>query len=118
MFLKTPKASTDQRVRSLLQKAARRGYADVVELALTRLDRSGDKTWLRSRTVVITFEECWPLAAALSVTRELSVNGRLCSASLKLRNRRMPQDLERWLTPIRRAINRCWTAFLTATHLR
>lgn len=72
MFLKTPKASTDQRVRSLLQKAARRGYADVVELALTRLDRSGDKTWLRSRTVVITFEECWPLAAALSVTRELS----------------------------------------------
>lgn len=72
MFLKTPKASTDQRVRSLLQKAARRGYAEVVELALTRLDRSGDKTWLRSRTVVITFEECWPLAAALSVDRELS----------------------------------------------
>jgi hypothetical protein len=72
MFLKTPKASTDQRVRSLLQKAARRGHAEVVELALTRLDRSGDKTWLRSRTVVITFEECWPLAGTLSVNRELS----------------------------------------------
>lgn len=72
MFLKTPRASTDQRVRSLLQKAARRGYAQIVELALARLDRSGDKTWLRSRAVVITFEECWPLAASLSIDRELS----------------------------------------------
>jgi hypothetical protein len=72
MFLKSPKASTDQRVRSLLQKAARRGYAQVVELALTRLDASGDKTWLRSRAIVITFEECWPLAALLSIDRELS----------------------------------------------
>jgi hypothetical protein len=67
VFLKTPKASTDQRVRSLLQKAARRGYSRVVELALARLERSGDKTWLRSRAVVITFEECWPLALSLSI---------------------------------------------------
>lgn len=85
MFLKTPKPSTDQRVRSLLQKAARRGYSDVVELALSRLERSGDRTWLRSRTVVITFEECWPLAAALSVTREPSSKReallRVCRAS-------------------------------------
>jgi hypothetical protein len=72
MFLKTPRASTDPRVRSLLQKAARRGYAQIVELALERLDFSGDKAWLRSRSVVITFEECWPLAAALAVGRELS----------------------------------------------
>lgn len=72
MFLKTPKASTDQRVRSLLQKAARRGYAEIVELALARLDRSAEKTWLRSRAIVITFEECWPLAASLSIERELS----------------------------------------------
>lgn len=72
MFLKAPKASTDQRVRSLLQKAARRGYSQVVELALARLDASGDKTWLRSRAVVITFEECWPLAGSLSIDRQLS----------------------------------------------
>jgi len=72
MFLKTPKASTDQRVRSLLQKAARRGYTQVVDLALARLHRSGDKTWLRSRAIVITFEECWPLAAFLSIDRDLS----------------------------------------------
>ena len=72
MFLKPPKAATDQRVRSLLQKAARRGYTQIVELAMARLDASGDKTWLRSRAIVITFEECWPLAASLSVDRELS----------------------------------------------
>lgn len=72
MFLKAPRASTDQRVRSLLQKAARRGYAEVVELALARLDASGDRTWLRSRAVVITFEESWPLAASLRIDRGLS----------------------------------------------
>jgi hypothetical protein len=72
MFLKTPRASTDQRVRSLLQKAARRGYTQIVELALARLDASGDKTWVRSRAIVITFEECWPLAASLSIDRALS----------------------------------------------
>lgn len=72
MFLKTPRPSTDQRVRSLLQKAARRGYAQVVELAMARLDASGDKTWLRSRAIVITFEECWPLSESLSIDRELS----------------------------------------------
>jgi hypothetical protein len=72
MFLKTPKPSTDQRVRSLLQKAARRGCVPVVELALIRLENSGDKSWLRSRAIVITFEECWPLASSLSIDREPS----------------------------------------------
>lgn len=72
MFLKAPRASTDQRVRSLLQKAARRGHVDVVDAAVTWLDRNGDATWLRSRTVIITFEECWPLAASLVIDRELA----------------------------------------------
>lgn len=72
MFLKKRRASTDPRVRSLLQKAARRGHPEVVEQALERLHTSGDKTWLRSRAIVITFEECWPLAASLSIDRELA----------------------------------------------
>jgi hypothetical protein len=72
MFLKRPKASTDQRVRSLLQKAARRGYTSIVEHASVCLDRSGDRTWLRSRAIVITFEECWPLATSLSINPGLS----------------------------------------------
>jgi hypothetical protein len=72
MFLKAPKESTDPRVRSLLQKAARRGFTGIVDRALARLEMNGDKTWVRSRTVVITFEECWPLASTLVVNRESS----------------------------------------------
>jgi hypothetical protein len=72
MFLKAPRASTDQRVRSLLQKAARRGYVEIVDAAVTWLDKNGDGTWLRSRTVIITFEECWPLAASLVMDRDLA----------------------------------------------
>jgi len=70
MFVKERKASTDPRVRSLLQKAARRGFPVVVENAVGRLNLSGDKVWLRSRAVVITFEECWPLAASLSLSKD------------------------------------------------
>lgn len=56
----------------MLQKAARRGNGDVVQFASARLDANGDKSWLRSRAIVITFEECWPLAAELWIDRELS----------------------------------------------
>lgn len=72
MFLKTPKSSTDQRLRSLLQKAARRGYSKIVDTVAQRLDRSGDKAWLKSRSVVITFEECWPLAECLKIGPDFS----------------------------------------------
>jgi hypothetical protein len=71
MFLKPRKTSTDPRLRSLLQKAVRRGFAPVVERVAARLDAIGDTTWLRSRAVVIAFEECWPLAGSLSIDREL-----------------------------------------------
>lgn len=67
MFLKQRKASTDPRLRSLLQKAVRRGYVDIVDATARRLFILGDKTWLRSRAVVITFEECWPLAERLAL---------------------------------------------------
>jgi hypothetical protein len=43
----------------------------VLNHALVCLNRSGDKAWLRSRAVIITFEECWPLAASLKIDREL-----------------------------------------------
>ncbi|CAM4005637.1 hypothetical protein COSO111634_30930 [Corallococcus soli] len=70
MFLKQRKETTDPRVRSLLQKAARRGFCEITEMAVHRLDSSGERTWLRSRAVVITFEECWPLAASLSLSKD------------------------------------------------
>jgi hypothetical protein len=69
MFLKPRKTSTDPRLRSLLQKAVRRGSVPVVERVAARLDAIGDTAWLRSRAVVITCEECWPLAASLSIDR-------------------------------------------------
>ena len=69
MFLKKPKDSTDPALRSLVQKAARRGYGATVETVARRLFEIGDKTWLRSRAVVITCEGCWPLAHTLSLER-------------------------------------------------
>jgi hypothetical protein len=69
MFLKQRKSTTDPRLRSLVQKTARRGYEGTLEKVARRLYESGDKTWLRSRAVVITFEECWPLAQQLSLDR-------------------------------------------------
>ncbi len=70
MYLKQRKASTDPSLRSLLQKAARRGYSQVVEVTARRLNAIGDGTWLRSRAVVVTFEECWPLAQHLTLNRD------------------------------------------------
>lgn len=69
MFLKKPKDSTDPALRSLVQKAARRGFGATVETVARRLFEIGDRTWLRSRAVVITFEECWPLAHTLTLER-------------------------------------------------
>lgn len=69
MFLKKARSSTDAGLRSLIQKATRRGYPSIVETVARRLDEAGDKAWLRSRAVVITFEECWPLAQTLSLGR-------------------------------------------------
>ena len=56
----------------MLQKAVRRGFTQIVDQALVRLETSGDKTWLRSRAIVITFEECWPLAESLFIDRDSS----------------------------------------------
>lgn len=69
MYLKPRKPSTDPRLRSLLQKAVRRGFAPIVDRVVRRLYSGGDSTWLRSRAAVITFEECWPLGGFLSIDR-------------------------------------------------
>lgn len=51
--------------RSLLQKAVRRGYADLAETVAYLLASHGDSKWLHTRTGIITFEECWPYADLL-----------------------------------------------------
>lgn len=47
-------------LRSLLQKAVRRGAVDLVDAAAARLAHHGDSAWLHVRAAVIGFEECWP----------------------------------------------------------
>ena len=62
----------DSRFRSLLQKAVRRGNVELVfttSALLESLTRK-EKNWLRNRTAIITFEECWPLGAELIFNRK------------------------------------------------
>lgn len=46
-------------LQSLLQKAVRRGNADIVRRVIQCLVRSGNLEWLRRRAAVLVFEECW-----------------------------------------------------------
>ncbi len=51
--------------RSLLQKAVRRGKSNLVLKVIRHLVNSGDAGWLKKRTAVIVFEECWSLAGGM-----------------------------------------------------
>lgn len=53
-------------LRSLLQKAVRRGYANLVQEVICCLASRGDSAWLHARTGVIVFEECWTCAHFLN----------------------------------------------------
>lgn len=63
---------TEARYRSLLQKAVRRGDADLVYTtsALLASLSPKDKNWYRTRTAIITFEEGWPLGSELIFNRK------------------------------------------------
>lgn len=61
--MKKTNPETHQVCRSLLQKAVRRGDPRLTREVARHLCDIGDTNWLRSRTAVITFEECWPLGA-------------------------------------------------------
>jgi len=51
---------TDQVMRSLLQKAVRRGNTEMVNSVLQYFLQTDQDKWLRNRLAVITAEECWP----------------------------------------------------------
>ena len=63
---------TEARYRSLLQKAVRRGHTDLVLTASALLESlsAREKNWYRTRTAIITFEECWPLGSELIFNRK------------------------------------------------
>lgn len=52
-------------LRSLFQKAIRRGWSDVAERVALILGSRGDSIWLNSRVGVIIFEESWQRAGLL-----------------------------------------------------
>ncbi len=56
------------RYRSLLQKAARRGNADLVYTTSAWIESLGqkEKNWYTAHAAIITFAECWPLGAQLA----------------------------------------------------
>jgi hypothetical protein len=60
------------RYRSLLQKAVRRGHVDLVLITSALLESLGSevKKWYRTRTAIITFEECWLLGSELIFNRK------------------------------------------------
>ena len=56
---------TDQVMRSLLQKAVRRGNTEMVNSVLQYFLQTDQDKWLRNRLAVITVEECWPYYGSL-----------------------------------------------------
>lgn len=70
-MIKNP-SDIEAKYRSLLQKAVRRGHADLVLTTSALLEslNSRGKNWYRTRTAIITFEECWPLGSELIFNRK------------------------------------------------
>jgi hypothetical protein len=61
----------EDRYRSLLQKAVRRGNTELIYTASALIESLGGRpaAWLETRTAVITFAECWPLGTELLFTK-------------------------------------------------
>ncbi len=70
-MIKNP-SHIEARYRSLLQKAVRRGHTDLVLTVSALLESMGasESNWYRTRTAILTFEECWPLCSELIFNRK------------------------------------------------
>ncbi len=62
----------DDRYRSLLQKAVRRGHTEWVYAASALIENQAIHTeaWFEKRAAFIVFGDCWPLGAGLAFTRK------------------------------------------------
>ncbi len=59
----------DERYRSLLQKAVRRGHVDLVVTVAAFLEEAVDPAWLERRVELIVVGECWPLTGEIGSVR-------------------------------------------------
>jgi hypothetical protein len=68
--------SLDDRYRSLLQKAVRRGHTELVYAASALIEHQAIHTdaWFEKRTALIVFGDCWPLGAEIAFARKFSTN--------------------------------------------
>jgi hypothetical protein len=64
-----PKTAIDDRYRSLLQKAVRRGHVDLVITVGAYVEAAADPQWFERRTDLIALSECWPLSGSIAFTR-------------------------------------------------
>jgi hypothetical protein len=82
-YLKKAGSHVHQECRSLLQKAVRRGDVLLVEKVSRHLNRDEDPKWVRMRTAIIIFEECWPLGAELTLPLDFdgALRMLLCAAT-------------------------------------
>lgn len=66
------RASFDDRYRSLLQKAVRRGHSEIVYAASALIEQQSIRTeaWFEKRTAFIVFGDCWPLGAEIVFARK------------------------------------------------
>jgi hypothetical protein len=68
------RSAVDDRYRSLLQKAVRRGHSELV-YTVSALIESLDlhsKAWFEARAAAIIFGECWPLGGQMGLTKRFS----------------------------------------------
>jgi hypothetical protein len=63
--------AVDDRYRSLLQKAVRRGNPELVYTASALIESRGlhSRAWFEKRTAFIVFGECWPLGVEMIFTK-------------------------------------------------
>jgi hypothetical protein len=92
IVIKSDKNGTniDSRIRSLLQKAVRRGNAELIYTISAWIQDLNirEKNWFRNRTAIIIFEECWPLGQDLIFNRQFhSKVAVLIKAARSIKNR-------------------------------
>jgi hypothetical protein len=68
------RSSVDDRYRSLLQKAVRRGHPELVYATSALIETRGlhSHAWFEKRAALIVFNECWPLGREMVFSKRFS----------------------------------------------